>query len=325
MKRISLTLLWIVLAFGALLTFPQYIPWMVFLWLIIAIGAGAKSKPMWPWLTACVVIIVVKRPGFTIEYWSVLIVFSVVAFIDWKSRPVKAADREIDGKPMREHKHQSKRLAAFATVLITVAAYFAAARWLAANTTARIVSDGRAIACLGDSLTDYGYPQELEKLITVPVADFGVNGITTDAGIEMIPEILAANPQIVVIELGGHDYNGEDKTRAATGANLEELITAFRAEQIAVILIEIPRGFISDPYDGLERELAAKYDLQLIDDSVIRSFIFNSPILPPGLWRSPSQRYSKDGLHPNALGNRHFAKVVNKAIDRVLLPLSPEH
>ena len=27
-----------------------------------------------------------------------------------------------------------------------------------------------------------------------------------------------------------------------------------------MILVEIPRGFITDPYHGLERELAAKYD-----------------------------------------------------------------
>ena len=266
---------------------------------------------MWPWLLACVAIVVVKRPGLTLGCWSVLIAFSAVALLDWISRRDKSESKEN----VRHH----KRLAASATVLMAATVFFATARWYAANTSAQCVSDGRAVACLGDSLTDFGYPQELEKLLSVPVADFGVNGITTDAGIKMIPEILATNPQIVVIELGGHDYNGEDKTRSATRANLEKLITAFKSKDIAVILVEIPRGFISDPYDGIERELAAKYDLQLINDSVIRSFIFNSPILPPGMWRDPSRRYSKDGLHPNELGNQYFAKVVKASIDRVLL------
>ena len=166
-------------------------------------------------------------------------------------------------------------------------------------------------------MTDYGYPQELEKLISVPVADFGVNGIKTDDGIKMIPEILAANPQLVVIELGGHDYNAGQKPRSATRSNLETLIEAFLEQDIVVILVEIPRGFVSDPYDGLERELAAKYDLQLINDSVIRSFVFNSPIIPPGMWLDPSQRYSDDGLHPNDLGNKHFARVVRHALVKV--------
>jgi acyl-CoA thioesterase I len=120
-----------------------------------------------------------------------------------------------------------------------------------------------------------------------------------------------------VIELGGHDHNADNKPRSATKANLAKLIEAFLDQDTAVILIEIPRGFIADPYDGLERELAAEYDLQLIDDSVIRRFVFNSPIIPPGMWLDPSRRYSDDGLHPNTLGNQHFAHVVSQSLVRV--------
>ena len=96
-----------------------------------------------------------------------------------------------------------------------------------------------------------------------------------------------------------------------------ETTPAFLHQDIAVILVEIPRGFISDPYDGLERELAAQYDLQLIDDSVIRNFVFNSPIIPPGMWLDRSQRYSDDGLHPNNLGNEYFAHVVSQSLVKV--------
>ena len=69
-----------------------------------------------------------------------------------------------------------------------------------------------------------------------------------------------------------------------------------------------------DPVPAEWPELAAEFDLQLIDDSVIRSFIFNGPILPPGTWLDPSRRYSNDGLHPNKLGNKHFANVVSRAL-----------
>ena len=146
------------------------------------------------------------------------------------------------------------------------------------------------------------------------------HGITTDDGLKMVPEILAADPQAIVIELGGHDYNADKKTRAATRKNLVQLIESFTTRDIKVVLIEIPRGFVYDPYDGLERELAATYDLQMIDDSLIRGLIFNSPILPPGSWRDSSKRYSEDGLHPNELGNEYFAARVSRALLKVYGP-----
>ena len=305
MKRIAITVGVIALIFGSLISFPAYIHWVASVWLVLSLIANVNKKPMWPWLAGCVLVIAIKRPGFTAEFWILSILLAAVAFLDW--RAIRRNPETVD----------RKRLAFFALVLIVVTTSYGVARWFASNTSRDFTLDERPIACLGDSLTDCGYPQELEKLITVPVADFGVNGIKTDDGIKMIPDILAANPQLVVIELGGHDYNADKKPRSATRSNLKTLIEAFLERDIVVILVEIPRGFVSDPYDGLERELAAKFDLQLIDDSVIRSFVFNSPIIPPGIWLDPSQRYSDDGLHPNDLGNKHLARVVSHALVKV--------
>lgn len=274
-------------------------------WLVISVAMGFGKSPLWPWLVGCALIVAAKRPGFTPEFWIFVISVLGVAVVDWQSRRKKTDDFNL------------KRLAVFATILLAAANVYGVTRWLASNASQKIEPDSRCIACLGDSLTDYGYPEALQERISVPIADFGVNGITTDDGIKMIPEILAADPQLVIIELGGHDYNADRKTRSATWANLEQLIEAFIERDIGVVLVEIPRGFISDPYDGLERALAAKYDLQLIDDSVIRSFVFNSPLIPPGSWMSPSQRYSDDGLHPNDLGNQHFANVVAQTLKKL--------
>ncbi len=302
MKRIIATITVVALVFGSLITFPAYLLWMAAIWLGIAVVALAMNKPAWPWLGSCVLIILIKQPGYTIGFWLCLTTVVAVAVLDWRSRKKK------------QESISRKRLTVFVLILATPLIGYGAERWFAVNASQLHVADQRPIACLGDSLTDYGYPQELGKLIRVPVADFGVNGITTDAGIKMIPEILAAQPQLVIIELGGHDYNSDKKPRAETRANLVKLITSFRNADVHVVLIEIPRGFVTDPYRGLERELAAEFDLQLIDDSVIRSFIFNGPILPPGTWLDPSRRYSNDGLHPNKLGNKHFANVVSRAL-----------
>jgi lysophospholipase L1-like esterase len=306
MKRVAIAVGVIVLIFGSLITFPAHIHWMVLVWMVVSLFAFANRKPMWPWLVGCVLIVALKRPGYTAEFYVLATLFFTVGLVDWRALPGKA-------EPL-----DRKQLACYALVLIAATATYGVTRWVAANTSRQLTLDARPIACLGDSLTDYGYPQELAKRISVPVADFGVDGIKTDDGIKMIPDILAADPQLVVIELGGHDYNGDNKPRSATKANLAKLIEAFLDRDIAVVLVEIPRGFITDPYDGLERELAAEYDLQLIDDSVIRRFGFNSPIIPPGMWLKPSWRYSDDGLHPNALGNKHFADVVSRSLAKVL-------
>ncbi len=305
MKRIAFVVGVVGLIFGSLITFPAFIHWMAFAWVAISLIAFVKNKPMWPWLVGCVLIIAIKRPGYTAEFWLLSTLFIVVAWVQWRAVQRKPPSLEF------------KRLAIYTLVLIAATTTYSVARWSGANTSRQVILDERPIACLGDSLTAYGYPQELEKLISVPVADFGMDGIKTDDGIKMIPEILATNPQLVVIELGGHDYNADKKPRSVTAANLSKIIGAFLERDISVILVEIPRGFVSDPYDGLERQLAAKHDLQLIDDSVIRSFVYNSPIIPPGMWLDPSRRYSDDGLHPNKSGNEHFAHVVSQSLGRV--------
>ncbi len=165
------------------------------------------------------------------------------------------------------------------------------------------------IVCLGDSLTDYGYPQELEKRIEQPVADFGFDGYTTKDGLKLAPEIVALKPCTVFIELGGHDFKNGD-SRSATGDNLRLMIEAFRESGAKVVLVEIPRGFINDPWFGFERQLARAYDLDLVPDTMIRRLVFWSPIIPPGSFVAPSKQLSKDGLHPNEHGNRMMAETV---------------
>ena len=85
------------------------------------------------------------------------------------------------------------------------------------------------------------------------------------------------------------------------------------------MLMEIPRGFIVDPYSGLERELARKLDLELIPDTVIRNLILLSPSSPLG--DSLSKPYlSDDGLHPNPMGAHYLAKKVGRSLVRMYGP-----
>ncbi len=95
------------------------------------------------------------------------------------------------------------------------------------------------------------------------------------------------------------------------------LIESFRATGAEVILVEIPRGFICDPWQGFDRRLARHYDLELIPDTMIRRLIFWSPIVPPGMWVQAENHLSRDGLHPNAQGNRMMAETVADHLEKV--------
>jgi len=130
-----------------------------------------------------------------------------------------------------------------------------------------------------------------------------------------LPKIAEVNPQVVVIELGGHDFL-QGRSRAATKENLERLIVAYREMGAEVVLVEIPRGFMTDPYAGVERELAHEYDVQVVPDSAIRQLVLWSPISPPGMWIAESH-LSDDGIRTNARGSRFLARYVADALVRL--------
>ena len=78
-----------------------------------------------------------------------------------------------------------------------------------------MVQPGRPVVCVGDSLTNFGYPQRLQEMISLPVVDLSCSGITTGQALSILPSLIKANPQVVVIELGGHDFL-RGYSRAAT-------------------------------------------------------------------------------------------------------------
>ena len=126
--------------------------------------------------------------------------------------------------------------------------------------------------------------------------------------VKHLPEILEDRPQTVVVELGGHDFL-RGYGRAAARESLETIIEACQEADATVVLVEVPRGFISDPFAGLERELAREYDLELIPDSAIRMLVVRSPVIPiVGNFAKP--HWSDDGLHPNETGARMLAEAV---------------
>jgi lysophospholipase L1-like esterase len=152
-------------------------------------------------------------------------------------------------------------------------------------------------------------------MVVVPVINLGRAGISTVDGLKLLPAMIAARPQAVIIELGGHDFL-KGYPREAAKENLQRIIRTAREAGAEPILIEVPRGFIIDPYAGLERELAHEENLELISDGVIRKLVLWSPYAPPGMWTG-GPYLSDDGLHPNAAGNDELARAAARALRRV--------
>ena len=81
--------------------------------------------------------------------------------------------------------------------------------------------------------------------------------------------------------------------------------------------MEIPRGYITDTFAALEREMARQESLELIPDTAIRRLVLWGPYAPPGMWLRPESRLSDDGMHPNARGNCMLADYVADALTRI--------
>ncbi|MCL4190864.1 MAG: lysophospholipase [Thermoguttaceae bacterium] len=294
---------------AALLTFPAAIPWMVAAWLAWFTVSLARGRHGALPLVGCCVALLIKgvdrSPGILVMGAALIAALAEVAISGLSSSVAR------------------RRLALAATALLWLAWVALAADWHRSSHTSRspVLDRQRPVACLGDSLTagmvrDSAYPDHLARRLTVPVLNFGREGITSEDGLERLPLLLEHRPQAVVIELGGHDFLYR-RSRAAAKANLARIIEQCRQACAEVVLVEVPRGFVTDGYRGLERELAREYDLELVSDTAIRQIVLMSPYAPPGMWLAPDRRLSDDGLHPNPRGSRLLARRVAAALQRV--------
>ena len=297
---------------ASLLTFPGGIAWMIACWLGWFTLATLRGKAGWLQLAACFLVLVVKGSWDRgiLAALSVIGVAALVVGLRRTWRPMGA----------------SSNVPRWSMIALVWLAWGAMAVDRHRTVTAGVLPAldlQRPVVCLGDSLTagmppDAGYPSELGRLLKPRVISLARAGITTQDVLRQLPEMQALRPQLVIIELGGHDYL-KGKSRSETFANLEMIIVAAKAVDAAVILMEMPRGFVLDPYRGLERELARKHDLQLVSDGCIRQLVLWSPHAPPGMWTS-GPYLSEDGLHPNAAGNRLLASTISSAVHRMYGP-----
>jgi len=308
LSRIGRTVLVTFLVLASLLTFPSAIPWMVACWLLWHTLSVFRNRPGWLPLVVCVAILLVKR----VDWSPGLISVATLMFILCMLRAFTARKNQLSW---------TKWLAWLGVVAAWVAWAGMAYEWHRSVHAGRclVAQPARPVVCIGDSLTAFGYPKRLQKMVSLPVVDLSCEGITTGDAMRRLPSLIKANPQVAVIELGGHDFL-KGYSRTATRENLEKIVDTCRSIGAEVILMEIPRGFITDPFGDLEREIAREKSLELIPDTAIRRLVLWSPCAPPGMWLPSESRLSDDGLHPNARGNQMLADYVADALTRIYGP-----
>lgn len=162
------------------------------------------------------------------------------------------------------------------------------------------VPRGKTIVCFGDSLTagtgapeGRSYPDRLAELLGEPVVNAGVPGDTTASALDRLQrDVLAHDPRIVCITLGGNDLM-RDVPATDAFANLETIVRRLQDRGALVVVggLELPmldRGY-RRAYDDLCDELGCV----LVDD--VYDGIMGRPEL------------MADRIHPNAAGYQRMA------------------
>ena len=167
------------------------------------------------------------------------------------------------------------------------------------------------IVCFGDSITaGYGaeaghaYPDYLQQLLDsrgfhYHVANKGISGDTTKDGVGRLKDVLAAHPDIVVVEFGGNDgLRGLPIT--ATRVNLDQIVSALQSAGVKVALAGIT----------LPPDYGPDYIKDFNDTFTFAAKKFKVPLLPflyVHVYNIPGT-IQPDGIHATAKGNQLVAE-----------------
>lgn len=180
--------------------------------------------------------------------------------------------------------------------------------WLSGRT--RIVNphpSGTNVIAFGDSLTagtgaDRGqdYPSQLSKLAGLQIMNEGVPGDTTaDALRRLDKDVLAADPRIVIVFLGGNDLL-QRMPMNETFSNLDAIVSRIQEKGALVVL-----PAVQNPLWGGECKSRFK---KLAHD---RGAVYVPDVLG-GIISDP--RLKADQIHPNGAGYTIVAERIYKAL-----------
>lgn len=172
-------------------------------------------------------------------------------------------------------------------------------------------SPGKTIVCFGDSITagvgagaGEGYPERLSALLGVPVINAGVSGDTTADGLARFEQdVLARDPWLVVVELGGNDFLRHVPIEQ-TEERLRQIADRLLKARVVPVFVELSGPLGLGRYREIFARIEDDYGVVLVEDAL--SDILFDPKL------------KSDQIHPNAAGYAQLAKAVAEELEPLL-------
>lgn len=169
-------------------------------------------------------------------------------------------------------------------------------------------SPGSTIVCLGDSITSgvgaagQPYPALLSEKLGVEVINAGVPGDTSEDGLARVDEVLAQDPWMVIVELGGNDILRQ-VTPARSEAALRKILDRLLAARVVPVLVEIEvpfRGRYAEVFERIDDD----YDIPVVEDAL------GEILLDADLKADP--------IHPNAAGQQVLAEAIADVVEPIV-------
>lgn len=170
-------------------------------------------------------------------------------------------------------------------------------------------SPGTTIVCLGDSITagvgagnGEAYPELLAARWGTQVINAGVSGETAAQGLDRVEDVLAEDPWLVIVELGGNDILRRVPPET-TERSLRRILDRLLAARVVPVLVEVDAPF-GGGYLEIYRRLGDEYDVPVVENAM-------GDILRDRALKS-------DSIHPNARGQQVLADAVAEEVEPLI-------
>ena len=186
------------------------------------------------------------------------------------------------------------------------------------------------IVCFGDSITQHGYPQELQKLLHVRVINAGVGGNTSGQGVARLEDdVLSHGPNLVVFFFGTNDSRRDAPHKQLTPeqyrTNLVTIVDRCR-QSGAKVIIGVSPPIVASAY--FQRHPETNYAAVGGFTAYVEKFRDaarsvgkekNIPVVDLGeLLKKYPDWVSEDGVHPTPKGNKILAQLIAEKVRQVL-------
>lgn len=186
-------------------------------------------------------------------------------------------------------------------VIVGVCASVAAVLWfvMAPSSAEPTVPKNDTIVAFGDSLvagvgatSGNDFVSRTALTIGMPIINMGRAGDTTRTGLSRLDAVLAQDPGVVIVLLGGNDYLQRIPLEE-TEQNLSEIITRVQEQGAVVVLLGVRGGVLRDNFSSMYERVSERHNTLYVSD-VLDGLIGNG-------------QYMDDAIHPNDAGYARIA------------------